>query len=607
MASPVKTNVLVTLDGKQAEKMLTILTDKSEKLKEEIRDLNKKRIAIGLTGDEAKRLDAVKKEFRETKKAVRETATQIADVSSTLNRLSTAPIKEIKRAISAVTAQMSRLDRSTEKYAERQKQLALLKAELDRINDAGEKTTGTFEGIGKTIKRLASYVLAYSGFNALVAGLRKIHDMNVQLSDQLSDIEKTTGITGDALHELSDDIQRIDTRTSVEELTKLATAAGKIGIQGKEDVLEFVKAGNMINVALGEDLGEDAIKNIAKLNDVLGLTKQLGVERSLLATGSAINDLGQSSTANEGYLVDFAQRLGGIAAQAGLTIQQVLALGSASDQMGQNVEVSATALNKMITTIVSETGQVAKAIGVTKEELQGMLDKSTWDALLFVFEKLAGKGGLAAIAPLMGDLGSDGARLTQVIAALTSNTELLHREIGIANKSFAEATSIVDEYEKKNNNLAGTIEKIGKNIQYWFLDSKLMEMMNDFATRIERLTRVGNSAYDNFKEQDKVVKNLTTDISPLLDKIDALKDPKSKEEQEALSEAMQQVASAIPGAVTWMDKYGKVLGVNTERAREFIQAQQAILKTENAKAIKEAEEELYEPKGKADKADRTNG
>lgn len=587
-------SILLTMDGKQAEKMLNILTSKSETLRNEIKSLNNQRITIGLSGNEAKKFDALKKEYRETHRQTRELSKQLADVSGVINNLSTRPIKAIKDAIKAVTTQMERLDRSTDKYAQRQKQLKILKAELDRINDSGKKTVSSFDQIGATIKRLASYVLVYAGFNKLTEGLGKMYDMNVALSDQLSDIEKTTGITGRSLAELSDDINRIDTRTPVEELNKLAVVAGKIGIQGKKDVLEFVEAGNIINVALGEDLGEDAIKNIAKLNDVLGITKELGVEKSLLATGSAINELGQNSTASEGYLVDFAQRLGGIAAQAGLTVQQVLALGSATDQMGQNVEVSATALNKMITTIVSKTGQVATAIGVTKGELQGMLDKSTWDALLFVFEKLAGKGGLAAIAPLMGDLGSDGARLTQVISALASNTEKLHREIGISNKAFAEATSVVDEYEKKNNNLAGTIEKIGKNIQRWFLSGGIMNRMHEFAIGIEEITRGADSAYTSFQKQNKAVDNLTTNINPLLDKIDKLKDPKSKEEQQELSLALEQVSKAIPSAVTWMDKYGKTLGLNTERAREFIKAQQAILKTENIKAIKEAEEELYE-------------
>lgn len=488
MATSINTNIVLTLDGKQAEKMLSVLTKKSETLKEEIRDLRDKRVSIGLSGDEAKHLDAIQKEFRETRKAIRETATQIADVSSTINRISTAPIKEIERAIKAVTAQMKKLDRGTERYAERQKQLSLLRAELDRINNSGKKVVSVFDQIGATMKRLASYVLVYAGFNELTRGLRNLIEINAKLSDQMADIQKTTGIYGKELQELGESIRSIDTRTSVEDLNNLAYTAGKLGITGKENILEFVKAANQINVALGEDLGEDAIKNIAKLNDVLGITKQLGVERSLLATGSAINELGQSSTASEGYLVDFAQRLGGVAAQAGITIQQILALGSASDQMGQNVEVSATALNKVITTLLSHTDQVAKAIGATSQELRDALNVSTWEGLMFVFERLAGKGGLAAIAPLMKDLGSDGARLNAVISALSTNVGKMNDALAISNDAFAKATSLTAETMKKEESLMGIWDRAMKNLKNYFQDSAISNQLKDIAVYVYRVT-----------------------------------------------------------------------------------------------------------------------
>ncbi|WP_195373004.1 phage tail tape measure protein [Parabacteroides leei] len=585
-------NVLVTLDGKQAEKMLGILNKKSETLRDEIRNLNNQRITVGLSGDEAKRFDALKKEFRDTSKQSREFSRQLADVSGVINSLSTKPINAIKDAIRSVTTQMNKLDRSTEAYAERQKQLKLLRAELDRIGGAGKKNIGVFDQTTSSLKKFGAVFLAYFGSDKIIRGLRKMYDMNVALSDQLSDIEKTTGITGRELASLSDDINRIDTRTSVEQLNNLAVAAGKLGITGKEDVLGFVKAGNIINVALGEDLGEDAIKNIAKLNDVLGVTKDLGVEKGLLATGSAINELGQSSTASEAYLVDFAKRLGGIASQAGITIQQVLALGSAADQMGQNVEVSATALNKMITTIVSKTGQVAKAIGVTKNELQGLLDKSTWDALLFVFEKLAGKGGLAAIAPLMGDLGSDGARLTQVISALASNTSKLNREIEISNKAFAEGTSVINEYQKKNENLAGTIEQIGKNIQNWFLSSKTVDWMNNVANAIERATRGSENLNTRLKEQATSFSKLSLDMPALLSEYDKLKDSKTADEQERLKQIISEITKVVPGAVTQFDKYGNAVAISTNRVEAFIRAQKAQLQQTNKLLIEDTEKQL---------------
>lgn len=584
-----KANVILTLDGKQADKMLDVLRKKSETLGNEIKDLGNKRLSVGLSGQEAQRLDALNKEFRETRRQARELANQTRDVSSVLNNLSTAPIKAIKDAIRATEASMQKLDRSTAKYAERKKQLALLRGELARINEEGGKNIRVFNQIAQTAKRLASYVLVYAGFNELVAGMRKMYEMNVALSDQLSDIEKTTGIAGQELAELSNDINRIDTRTSVEELNKLAVAAGKIGIKGKDNVLAFVDAGNKINVALGEDLGEDAIKNIAKLNDVLGITEKLGVEKALLSTGSAINELGQNSTASEAYLVDFAQRLGGIANQAKITMPQILALASASDQLGQNVEVSATAMNKVITTLVSKTGQVAKAIGISQKELQDALDVSTWEGLMLVLEKLSGKGGLAAIAPLMGDLGSDGARLTAVIASLSSNTEVLRREVELSNKAFTEATSIEAEYEKKNNNLAGTIEKIGKNIRRWFLGSGIVDWMQGVASGIERLTRGVSSAKDKFDDSVKTVRDLTRNISPLLDEYDKLKDSTAADEQQRLKEIMQQIGAAIPQAVTEMDKYGNVLSVNTDRARAFIESQKLIMQQNNKALITETE------------------
>lgn len=585
-------NVVVTLDGKQAEKMLEVLKTKSSDLRAELKTLNDQRLTTGLTGQEAQRFDALRKELLETRRVSREVAKQVKDVDDVIRNLSTAPIKAIKDSIKTVEAQMNRLDRSTEQYAQKKEQLKKLRDELDRINGTAGKTTSAFEQIGNTVKRLASYVLVYAGFNKLTEGLRTMYNANVALSDQLADIQKTTGLMGQDLADLSNSILRIDTRTPVEQLNALAVAAGKLGISAKEDVLEFVKAGNIINVALGEDLGEDAIRSLAKLNDILGITKEMGIEKGLLATGSAINELGQSSTANEGYLVDFAQRLGGIAAQTNLTMQQVLALGSASDQLAKSSEVSSTALNKFITTLVSKTGQVAKTVGIPLQELQQALDRSTWEGMMMVFEKLSGKGGLAAIAPLMGDLGSDGARLNEVISALVKDTRLLTRELGIANKAFAEGTSVVNEYDTKNNNLAASMQKIGKNIKQWFMGTGVIDFLYRGSSFIEKITRGTDSAKEAFEKSVSSVRSLQREIVPLLQEYDQLKDSKAADEQERLKTIMAQIATAIPSAVSAMDQYGNILSINTDRAYAFIEAQKLIMQQNNKDLIEETKKTI---------------
>lgn len=577
----VKTTVY--LDGKPAERAY-------KALEKTVADLNKEREhAVRIYGQESEAVKKLEKEIRGNERAMKAFQQSSKSVAEVISNMAGATEKQLGDAYRTLIKQTKNLDRTTKEYADNKKNIALLRAELDKVNATGKKQISMWDQMGKTAKRLTSYVLVYFGFNKAVSGMQKMLDMNVKLSDQLADIEKTTGLTGRALAELSNDINRIDTRSSVEELNKLAYVAGKLGVTAKEDVLGFVRAGNQINVALGEDLGEDAIKNIAKLNEVMGVTKKLGVEKSLLSTGSAINELGQSSTASEAYLVDFAKRLGGIGSQAGLTIQQILALGSATDQLGQNVEVSATALNKFITTIISKTSQVAKALQIPLDELRAALDRSTWEGVMLVFQKMSERGGLAGLAPIMGDLGSEGARLTAVLSALSANTDILNREIGISNQAFAKATSITEEYNIRNENLAANIEKIGKNIRYWFLGSNFVEWLEKVTRKLEMFTRPSQTIIQSFEDQLYAVRNLTANISPLIDEYDKLKDTQAADEQGRLNEIIAQIASEIPGAVTEWDEYGRALSVSTERAKEFIEQQQRLLRFRNKSAIQETE------------------
>lgn len=222
------------MDGKQAEKMLEILKTKSSDLRAELKTLNKQRLTTGLSGQDAKRFDALRKELLETRRVSREVAKQVKDVDDVIRNLSTEPIKAIKDAIKTVEEQMNRLNRSTEQYAQKKEQLKKLRDELDRINGTAGKTTSAFDQIEQTMKRLASYVLVYAGFNKLTEGLRTMYNANVALSDQLADIQKTTGLMGQDLADLSNSILRIDTRTPVEQLNALAVAAGKLGISAKK-------------------------------------------------------------------------------------------------------------------------------------------------------------------------------------------------------------------------------------------------------------------------------------------------------------------------------------------------------------------------------------
>ena len=77
---------------------------------------------------------------------------------------------------------------------------------------------------------------------------------------------------------LNESFKKMETRTPREQLNALAADAGRLGIQSKKDVLDFVAAADQLNVALGEDLSADGVKNIGKLAQLFGDDKKMGLK-----------------------------------------------------------------------------------------------------------------------------------------------------------------------------------------------------------------------------------------------------------------------------------------------------------------------------------------
>ena len=90
----------------------------------------------------------------------------------------------------------------------------------------------------------------------------------------------------------------------------------------------------------------------------------------------------------------------------------------------------------------------------------------TMDAVIAIFERMNDMGGLGALAPVMGDLGSEGARMTQVLAAMAEKVDFLK---GQGWKSLPKltrkATSIQNEYNVKNENAIAILQRMGNALK----------------------------------------------------------------------------------------------------------------------------------------------
>lgn len=444
-----------------------------EKLKKTLEEYQKK-----LKVTETEELDNIKKALQQIETKQKDVTKGTVKLDDVILNLKTKPLEELQKAAAQLQEELTSAERGTEEYIKTSQKLRKVNAQIQEVKRSWEEHDNQ---IVATMKRLASYVLVYAGFNEIWGRVKELYQANLELSDSMADIQKTTGLSAQSVAELSKEIDGIDTRTAQKELHDLAYEAGKLGISAKEDVLAFVKAGNQLLVALGEELGgAEAVRQLMKVNAILGETQKLGVEKALLATGSAINEISQTSRASAGPIVDIVTRIGAIGNAAGLSMSDLIALGGSLDALGQNAEVSGTALNTFISTLTSETTEVAQAVGLSDEYLKNLINQGkTMEAIVAVFEKMNAMGSLDVLAPLMKDLGSDGERIKQVLVTLSGGVEELKAQVFTSTHAFKEATSVTDEYNIKNESAMAIVMRMGNALKESFVNSGLVEWLTE--------------------------------------------------------------------------------------------------------------------------------
>jgi len=406
-----------------------------------------------------------------------------------------ATLKEIEASARALNAELRKLTPGSDDFVKKSAQFQDVKK---RIGEVRTEINGTASAMSRMADGANKYFQLFTMIGGAVVGaglaIKGLVQGSADLSDSLSDIQKTTGLSAAEVRILSSELGKINTRTAKSELLELAYVAGKLGYSAKEDVLGFVKAADQIKVALAKDLGgntEEAVNALGKLTDVFKLKDQFGVEQALLKTGSAINALGAASTASESYLVEFTKRLGGIAPQAGISIQNVLGLAATLDQLGQNAEMSSTAVSQLVVNMFKNSAEYARIAGLEVQSFSLLMRTDANQALILFLEGLMkNKGGLNELAEKFKGLGIDGSRAIGVIGALSNNIGLLRNSQALSNEEFKKATSLTEEFNIRNNDLAGNLEKVGKWFHKLVFNPILTEGLTDIVKTFSRWVEI---------------------------------------------------------------------------------------------------------------------
>lgn len=384
-------------------------------------------------------------------------------IDRTLKNISGSTMRDLEYSLKLVNEQLRGTKQGTEEYEKLTKSAKQLKTQIAAINDEQKEQKSAWSSMVDVFNvNFGAITQGIAALSGLSFTIRKCTDAYAEMNQEMYNVTKYTGQTIGQVEEMNEDFKKLDTRTSRIELNQLAEAAGRLGIQSKEKIEEFVDAADKINVALGDDLGQGAVDKIGKLATMFGESDRLGLRGAMLATGSAVNDLAQSSSANAGYIVDFTADLSGVASQANMAQSEIMGLASALDQNMQEEATSATVFSQLITKMFQNPQKFAKLAGMEVEKFTKLLNTDANEALLTFLQNMSNKGGFDALAPMFSEMGLEGTRAVGVLSAVASHLDQVRVAQQTAAQSYKEGTSVVDEFNVQNQTVQAELDKAKK-------------------------------------------------------------------------------------------------------------------------------------------------
>ena len=452
-----------------------------EQLRKKVEELNQQRKTAERELKDSSTTDAQRKRAKERikeivselKKNTRElerSENRVQALTQGLRRMDKQTPKELQKTIRQINVELNSgaVQRGSEQWDAYTEALKSAKKELqdirkqqeveeeksfgDKIADFGSKWMGTITSIAGGMEILDNAKQWVSSFVNMYADMK----------EHMSGVSKYTGLAAEEVDELNEAFKKIDTRTPREKLNDLAADAGRLGINGKQDILDFVDAANQINLALGEDLGEDGVKNIGKLTQLFSEGRAMGLKNGMLATASVINELAQSSSASEPYLLEFTARLASIGSTAKIAQSDLTSIAAVLDQGMVGVEKGATAMQNVLTAIYRRPAKMAKAAGLDVKKFTELVKTDANAALLQFIGALKDARSLENIAPMLEEMKLSGSGVTQTLATLANGLDNLKATQQQASLAFLEHTSATKEAEVANSTVQAQLEKAQK-------------------------------------------------------------------------------------------------------------------------------------------------
>lgn len=449
-------NVVLSVNGKQAQQMLSSLEKDAKRLERQI-------AAASKAGDKAS-MKKLQRELNQTNRLMDQLKGASASTERILSRLDKATPKELNKALRQLKNELNGIERGTAAWDAQIAKIKAVRAEIDNVNDAMREGDSLSDRVAEWLNKWQMALVAVgAAITGLVMAGRKAVNAYAEMEQEMANVRKFTGMEADEVAALNEEFKKMDTRTSREELNQLAQEAGRLGKTSQEDVLGFVRAADKINVAL-DDLGSGATLTLSKLTGIFGDEQRLGTEKALLSVGSVINELSQNCSASAPYIAEFASRMGGVGAQAGMTVQQIMGFAAVLDSNNQKLEASSTALSQVIVRIYQDPAKYARVAGMDVQKFSNLVKTDMNAALIEFLSTLKQAGNMDVLSPMFKDMGENGSRAISALSTLANHIDQVKAQQLVANEAFEEAVSIDKEFDVQNNTVMAGLEKAKKRV-----------------------------------------------------------------------------------------------------------------------------------------------
>lgn len=476
MAAAKKTQIVITANAAVAKKVM-------DELQQRIDGIKQKMAALDVTTKQGQReFKKLEKELVSYNSAVTQNITNTERIDKAMKNLSGTPLNELKRALSAAKSELGKMSASDKGLKQMQGNVNALQAQIDKLTGSVHKQGNAWQ---TALKNLTAYVGLFGAFNMIKSKLTDILKLNFQYSDSLANVRKVSNLSMESVNDLSRQLAKIDSRTSLEGLTQLAYVGSRMGMgkYGASGLAEFAAASDRVNVALKEDLGDDAMLTLSKFVETMGEVEKHGgnISDAFDSVSSSIFKLASTSTANGGNILEFAKRLTGLSKVSHITSDQLLGLASASDSLMLMPEVASTAFGKLISSLWTNYHDIEKMLGMQEDSLKDMMSKGeTMQALVTVLQNVSDKN-LNSMDEYFKEFGSDGQRLKSVVVTMAQNVDVLKSHLDESSKAYKDATAVSKEYAIQQETAQAIIERANNMWNKAFVNPEGIDSVKEIA------------------------------------------------------------------------------------------------------------------------------